>query len=101
MNVVLVSPSVLFFSFSRFLLHMDGKIVHVDGHPPLSNFSAEDHVHHHLEGGRGIGQPKEHDHRFEESFWGKECHFPFVSLFDTDIVVSPTYIEFSEEGATG
>jgi len=66
----------------------------------LSNFSAEDHVHHHLEGGGGIGQPKEHDCWFEESFWGKERRFPFVSLFDTDIVVSPTYIEFSEEGAT-
>ena len=101
MNVVLVPPSVLFFSFSRFLLRVDGKIVHIDRHPSLGDFSAEDHIHHHLKGGRGIGQSKEHDCRFEEPFWGKERRFPFVSLFDTDIVVSPTYIEFSEEGATG
>src|SRR5260370_37231645 len=101
MNVVLVSLSMLFFGFSRFSLRMDGKIVHVDGHPPLGNFLAEDHVHHHLEGGGGIGQPKEHDCRFKESFWGKERCFPFVSFFDTDIVVSPTYIELSEEGAAG
>ena len=29
------------------------------------------------------------------------CRFPFVSLFDANIVVSPTYIEFGEEGAAG
>src|SRR5216684_2037765 len=101
MNIVLMSPSVLFFSFSRSSLRMDGKVVHVNGHPPLSDFSTEDHVHHHLEGSRGIGQPKEHDRRFEEPFWGEECRFPFVSLFDANIVVSPTYVKFGEEGAAG
>ena|SRR5258708_3146069 len=99
MNVVLVSPSMLFFSLSQSLLRMDGEIVHVNGHPPLSNLSMEDHVHHHLEGSGGIGQPEEYDRWFEEAFWGEECHFPFVSLLNVNVVVSPTYIEFGEEGA--
>src|SRR5258708_4116129 len=100
-NVVLMSSSVLFFGFSRSSLRMDGEVVHVNGHPPLSDFSTEDHIHHHLEGSGGVGQPEEHDRRFEEAFWGKERRFPFVSLFDADIVVSPMYIKFGEEGAAG
>src|SRR5258708_18116935 len=101
MNVVLVSPSMLFFSLSRLSLCMDGEVVHVNGHPPLSDLSMEDHIHHHLEGSGRIGQPEEHDRWFEEAFWGKERCFPFVSLLDANIVVSSTYIEFSEEGAAG
>src|SRR5216684_5133276 len=100
MNVVSVSLSVLFFGFPWFSLRVDGEVVHIDGHPPLSDFSVEDHIHHHLEGSGGIGQPKEHDRWFEESFWGEERRFPFVPLFDANIVVPPSYIELSEEGAT-
>ncbi len=97
MNVALVSPSVLFLGLSWPSFHMNGKVVHVDGHPTLSDFSTEDHVHHHLEGSGGVGQPEEHDHWFEEAFWCEERRFPFISLFDADIVVSPAYVEFGEE----
>src|SRR5258707_14775732 len=96
-----MSAPVLLFSFLGFSLRVNGEVVHVNRHPSLSDFSTEDHIHHHLKGGGGVGQPEEHDRRFEEPFWGEERHFPFVPLFDVNVVVSPTYIEFGEEGATG
>src|SRR5258708_29409951 len=100
MNVVLMSPVVLFFGVPRSSLHVDGEIVHINRHPLLSDFSTEDHIHHHLEGSGGIGQAEEHNRWFEEAFWGKERCFPFVSFLDTNIVVPPMYVEFGEEGAT-
>jgi len=33
---------------------------------------------------------------FEESFVGFEGRFPLISVFDTDIVVSPSDIQFGE-----
>ncbi len=50
-----MSLSVLFFSLSGPSFCMDGQVVHVDRHPSLSDFLVEDHVHHHLEGGGGVG----------------------------------------------
>ncbi len=80
---------------------MDGQVIHVNGHPSLCDFSAKDHIHHHLEGGRRVSQPEEHDRWFEESFGGEECRLPFIPLFDADIVISPAYVELSEEGTPG
>ena len=54
-NVGSVSALVLFFGFAWFSFCMDGQVVHVNGHPSLCDFPTEDHVHHHLEGGRGVG----------------------------------------------
>ena len=54
-DVESVSSSVLFFGFSRPSFRVDGQVVHVNGHPSLGDFSAEDHIHHHLEGGRRVG----------------------------------------------
>jgi len=50
-----------------------------------------------LEGGWGVGQTKEHDLQFEESFGGFEGCLPFVTFFDSDVVVFPSYVELSEE----
>src|SRR5713226_1691668 len=61
----------------------------------------ENHVHHHLESSGGVSQSEEHDRRFKESFRSKKRCFPFVAFFDADVVVSPSYVEFGEEGATG
>ena len=50
-----------------------------------------------LKGGRGVGETKEHDCRFEENFVGDEGSFPLVSILDMNIVVSPLYIEFGKD----
>src|SRR5216684_6474648 len=96
----LVPVLVLLFGFARFSFCMDGQVIHVDGHPSLCNLPTEDHVHHHLEGGWRVGESEEHDCWLEESLRGEECRFPFISFLNADIVISPLYVEFSEEGAT-
>src|SRR5260370_27477131 len=58
-----------------------------------------DHVNQHVEGSGGISQRKEHDRRFEEPFGSKERCLPLVAFLNADVVVSPSYIEFGEEGA--
>jgi len=98
-DMVSVSLLVLFFAFSRLSFRVNGQVVHVHRQPSLRDLSTEDHVHHHLEGSGGVSQPKEHNRRFEESFGSKERCLPFVAFFDADVVVSPSYIEFGEEGA--
>ena len=57
-------------------------------------------VHRSLEGGGGVGQPKEHDSWFEQSCWGFESGLPFVAFLDSDVVVSPPYVELGEERLT-
>jgi len=54
-----------------------------------------------LESGWRVGESEEHNHWFEESFRSEECHLPFVSLLNADVVVFPAYVELSEEGAAG
>jgi hypothetical protein len=49
-----------------------------------------------LESGRGIGEAKEHDQRFEKSSVGFEHSFPFITFFHSDIVVSPPDIKFGK-----
>src|SRR5713226_2270273 len=100
-DMVSVSLLVLFFAFSRLSFCVNGQVVHVHGQPSLRDFSMEDHVHHHLEGSGGVSQPKEHHCWFEESFGGKERCLPFVAFFNADVVVSPSYVKFGEEGAAG
>ncbi|SRR5258708_7822493 len=100
-NVGLVPASMLLFSFAWFSFCVDGQVVHIDGHPSLCDLPMEDHVHHHLEGGWGVGESEEHNCWLEEPLRSEECHFPFVSFLNVDIVIFPAYVEFSEEGATG
>ena len=69
-------------------------IVHIDCYIPFINEVLKDVVHHGLEGGRAVGEAKEHDQRFEEAPIHSEGSFPLVSLFDSHIVVSPMYIQF-------
>jgi hypothetical protein len=56
-------------------------------------------IHHHLESGWRVGKAEEHDCGLKKSLWGEESSLPFVPLFDADIIVSPSDIKFSEQGA--
>ena len=48
--------------------------------------------------GGGIAEPKEHDGGFEESHGGNESGFPLIFLSDVNVVISPTNVEFGEQG---
>jgi hypothetical protein len=67
----------------------------------LCDFLSEDVVHHGLKGCWRICESKEHNRWFEQSFARFKGCLPFVSLFDTDVVVSPSYVEFGEQFLSG
>jgi hypothetical protein len=51
-----------------------------------------------LKGGRAITEPEEHHRGFEKAERCDECTLPLVVFLDSDVIVSPPYIEFSEQG---
>ena len=74
----------------------DQDIVEVHTYNTFSNQILEDVIHHHLEGGRGIGQSKKHHQGFEKSLICTKSCLPLITIFHTHIIVSPTNIELCE-----
>jgi len=74
----------------------DEEIIHIDDEPSFGDHIPEGVVHESLKSGGRVGEAEEHDSRFEEAFMGNEGSFPLVSVFDADVVVAPSNIEFSE-----
>ena len=72
---------------------VDQDVVHIDGYPSFSYSVLEDVVHHCLECHRGIGESEEHYFWFEQSLIGSEGCFPLISFFDSDVVISSSYVE--------
>ena len=85
--------------FDRVGVYQD--IVHIDHHVPFIDEVLENVVHHGLEGGWAVGEAEEHDQGFEEAPICVEGGFPLMSLFDSHIVVSPTYIQFRKVPGLG
>jgi len=75
----------------------DKEVVHIDNEPSFHNHISEGVVHEPLEGGGGVGEAKEHDSGFKETFMGDEGGLPLVSVFDADVVVAPSNIELGED----
>ena len=72
-------------------------VVHVDDNVSLVNEILQDGVHHRLERGGGIGESEEHDRRFKAASICSEGGFPFVSFFDSKIIITPPKVHFGEE----
>ena len=72
------------------------EVIHVDDKPSFSDHVSEGVVHELLECHRRVAKTKEHDSGFEESFVGDEGCLSLMAVFDPDIVVPPSDIEFSE-----
>ena len=81
---------------SYVILGVDSHVVHVDLKPLLRKHICEDMVHESLEGGGSIAEPKEHG--FKESHGGDESGLPLIFLSDANVVISPTNVEFGEQG---
>ena len=61
---------------------------------------SEHTVHGALKGGGRVGQAEEHYPWFKQPFWRFERGLPFISFFDSDIVVSPPHVKLGEEGSS-
>ena len=77
---------------------MDSHVIHVDFKPLLREHICEDVVHKGLKGGGSVTESKEHDSGFKESHGGDESGFPLIFLSDANVVISPTNVEFGEQG---
>ena len=75
----------------------DEEVVHIDDEPSFCDHISKGVVHESLESGRGVSEAKEHDGWFEEAFMSDEGGFPLMSVFDADVVVAPSDIEFDED----
>ena len=83
---------------SYVILGVDSHVVHVDFKPLLWKHICKDVVHESLEGGGSVAESKEHDGRFKESHGGDEGSLPLIFLSDANVVISPTNVEFGEQG---
>src|ERR1700677_2121549 len=55
-------------------------------------------VHHRLECGGRVAKAKKHDGGLEKPITCFEGRLVFVTLFDTDVIITPTYVQFGEYG---
>ena len=76
---------------------MNDDVIDVDRDLSGVDEVSEDVVHYRLERRGRVCQSKEHDCWFEQSSVRSERRFPFVSLFDSYVVVSPSYVELCED----
>lgn len=74
----------------------DEDVVQVDGYLSFGDEIREYGVHEGLESSGGVGETEEHDLRFEETLVGGESSFPFIAFLDSDVVVTPSYVELGE-----
>lgn len=86
---------VFFFSGCK---HQD--VVHVDDDMAAIDEVGKEVIHHCLEGGRGVSQSEEHDRRFEQPLVSLECRLPFVTFFDTDVIVPPSDVHFGKDASS-
>ena len=56
----------------------------------------QDVVHECLEGGRRVGESKEHDGWLIQAPVGPESSLPLVSFSNADVIVSPSCIKFGK-----
>ncbi|KZT56496.1 hypothetical protein CALCODRAFT_421219, partial [Calocera cornea HHB12733] len=63
---------------------------HLSHSSTLIDEFAKDVVHHGLEGAGAVDQAEKHHERFEQAAICSKCCLPLISLFDPDIVVTPS-----------
>ena len=76
----------------------NGKVVHVDDKPSIPDVVGEIEIHKCLECRRGTTESKKHYRWFEQPQRGNESGLPLIALLNSDVVISPSYVEFGKEG---
>ena len=77
---------------------MDAQIVHIDLEPFLRDHVGKDMVHEGLECWRSIAEAKKHNGGFIETKGSNECGLPLIIFANMNIVITPSDVEFGEEG---
>ena len=79
------------------IVRVDEEVVHVNDKPSFCNHISKGVGHESLKGGGGVGHAKEHNSGFVKSPVGNESSFPLVTILDSDIVISPSYVKLGED----
>ena len=78
------------------ILAIDEDIIHVHRHLTFSYQICEHRVHEGLEGGRTVCHAEVHHSWLKQSSVHDNGSLSFVSFSDTNIVIPPSNVEFSE-----
>src|SRR5215471_6411135 len=71
-------------------------IIQIDYNDSFSYQLPENIIHHCLEGGRTVGESKEHDQGLKKTTICPKSCFPLISRFNANIIESPTNVELGE-----
>ena len=55
-------------------------------------------IHEGLECWRSVAEAEKYDSGFIETKGSNECSFPLIIFMNANIVITPSYVEFGEEG---
>src|ERR1700723_55100 len=69
-------------------------VADVNEYDALINEISENGIHHFLKCHGRIAETKEHNRGFKQSTRANECCFPLIPLFNLDVIVTPTDVEF-------
>ena len=75
----------------------NGQIVHVNDKPSFPDVVGEVEVHECLERRWGAAKSEKHHRWFEQSERCDESSLPLVTFFDSNVIVSPSYVKLSKE----
>ena len=76
----------------------NGEVVHVDDKPSFLDVVSEIEIHKCLECRWGTTESKKHYRWFEQPQRRNESSLPLIAFFDSNVVISPSYVEFGKEG---
>ena len=79
------------------VVHVNEEVVHVNDKPSFCDHIPERVRHESLKSGGGVGHAEEHNSGFVKSSVGNESGFPLVTVLDSNIVISPSYVKLGED----
>ena len=75
----------------------NGQVVHVNDKPAFLDVVSEVKVHECLKRRWRAAKSKKHHHWFKQSKRRDEGGLPFITLLDSNFIISPSYVELGKE----
>src|SRR3981189_3261653 len=81
-------------------LRINEDVVHIHDNNATSDEISKKMIHHSLERSWRIGESKEHHQGFEKAFVCDKSGLPFVTFFNSYVVITPTYVQLGKDLGT-
>ena len=76
----------------------NGQVIHVNDKPAFPDVVSKVEVHKCLKRRWRATKSEKHHHWLEQSKRCDEGSFPFITLLDSNVIISPPYVELGKEG---